>query len=216
MARNLQEESFKYSRYTKGAELVGSEGFPKLNPTQAIPSNVISFNEWRAKGYPKGYWVDHFIYDYFFNCVYVNCDRYLEHYRNTDGVIGTDYSAYRDMPAYHRKESVGRNREIDYYLQSNGVNIIPVVSYAYPRDFEWCLDGLPSNSSVAISTNGSMRNFVSHEMFVEGAIEVQKRLNPSHLVIAGGPVPELDALFDNIVYYPNFSQRLSMRRRENG
>ena len=216
MFHNRQEESFKYSKYIKGAELVGSEGFPKLSPTQAIPNNVISFNEWRAKQYPKGYWVDHFIYDYFFNCVYLNCDRYLDYYRKADGVIGTDYSAYRDMPACHRKENVGRNREIDYYLQSNGVNVIPVASYAYPRDFDWCLDGLPSNSSVAISTNGSMRNFVSREMFIDGAIEVQKRLDPSHLIIAGGPVPELDALFDNIVYYPNFSQRLSMRRRKNG
>lgn len=216
MPRFIKEESFKYSKYLKGAELVGPEGFPRIQPTQSIPQNVISFNEWRDKRYPEGYWVDHFIDDYRFNCVYSNCGRYLDHYRKADGVIGTDFSAYRDMPAYRRKESVGKNREIDYFLQQNGIDVIPVVSYAYPRDFEWCLDGLPPNSSIAISTNGSMQNFVSHEMFIEGAIEVQKRLNPSHLIIAGGPVPELDALFDNIVYYPNFSQRLSMRRRKNG
>ena len=216
MAQKRHEESFKYTKYLKGAELVGAEGLPRLSPTQAIPSNVISFNEWRAKQYPTGYWVDHFIYDYLFNCIYSNCDRYLEYYRRANGVIGTDYSAYRDMPAYRRKESVGKNREIDYYLQGNGIDVIPVISYVYPRDFEWCLDGLPINSSVAISTNGSMRNFVSREMFIDGAIEVQKRLNPSHLIIAGGPIPELDELFDNIVYYPNFSQRLNMRRRKNG
>jgi len=80
------------------------------------------------------------------------------------------------MPAYRRKESVGRNREIDYYLQSNGINVIPVVSYAYPRDFEWCLDGLPPNSSVAISTNGSMQNFVSYKMFIEVLLKFRSGL----------------------------------------
>lgn len=216
MPRLLKEKSFKYSKYLEGAELVGSEGFPKISPTQSIPEDVISFNEWMANGHPEKYWVDHFVDDYRFNCVYSNCDRYLERYRKAKGVIGTDFSAYRNMPAYRRKDSVGKNRELDFYLQQNGIDVIPVVSYAYPRDFEWCLDGLPSNSSVAISTNGSMQNFVSHEMFIEGAIEVQKRLHPSHLIIAGGPVPELDALFGNIVYYPNFSQRLSVGRRKNG
>ena len=216
MPRLLKEKSFKYSKYLQGAELVGSEGFPKIKPTQSIPEDVISFNEWMANGHPEKHWVDHFVDDYRFNCVYRNCDRYLERYRKAKGVIGTDFSAYRNMPAYRRKDSVGKNRELDFYLQRNGIDVIPVVSYAYPRDFEWCLDGLPPNSSVAISTNGSMQNFVSHEMFIGGAIEVQKRLHPSHLIIAGGPVPELDALFDNIVYYPNFSQRLSMRRRKNG
>ncbi len=216
MPRLLKEKSFKYSKYLEGAELVGSEGFPKISPTQSIPEDVISFNEWMANGHPEKYWVDHFVDDYRFNCVYSNCDRYLERYRKAKGVIGTDFSAYRNMPAYRRKDSVGKNRELDFYLQQNGIDVIPVVSYAYPRDFEWCLDGLPPNSSIAMSTNGSMQNFVSHEMFIEGAIEVQKRLHPSHLIIAGGPVPELDALFDNIVYYLNFSQRLSMRRRKNG
>lgn len=216
MSRNIKEESFKYSKYLQGAELGEKEGFPIISPTQAIPIKVMSFNEWRSKGYPKDVWVDHFIDDYQFNCVYRNCDKYLEKYRGTLGVIGTDYSAYRDMPLYHRKENVGRNREIDYYLQSHGVTVIPVISYAYMSDLEWCLRGIPNNSSVAISTNGSMRNFVSREMFIDGAIELQRRLAPSHLVIAGRPVPELDALFDNIIYYPNFSQRLAMRRRKNG
>ena len=52
-----------------------------------------------------------------------------------------------------------------------------------------------------------MRNLVSYYTFIDGVDEIQKRLKPSHLIIAGGPVSELDAKYDNIIYYPNFSQR---------
>lgn len=216
MPNQRKEKFFKFLKYSEGAEFVGKEGFIKIIPTQATPKNVISFSEWRAKHYPEGYWVDHFIDDYQFECVYNNCEKYLSYYQRAEGVIGTDFSACRNMSSHIRKHNVGRNREIDHYLQSHGVNIIPVASYAYYDDFSWCLDGLPHNSSIAISTNGSMKNFVSHEMFISGAIELQRRLSPTHLIISGGPVPELDKRFDNIIYYQNYSQRLNARRQNNG
>ena len=213
MPKIQTKDYFKYPRYLDKSEPIGYEGFSRIKPSRSIPEHVVSFNEWRARRYPDNLWVDHFIDDRLFDCVYKNCDKYLPFYKKLKGVIGTDFSAYRDMPAYHRKVNVGKNREIDNYLQNNGVNVIPVVSYAYMEDFSWCLDGLPMRSSIAISTNGSMANFISHEIFVEGAKEVQRRLQPFKLIVAGGPVRELDELFDNIVYYPNFSQRLRERRK---
>ncbi len=206
----------KTLKYTQGAKLVGLEGFAVIQPTQIIPTNVISFNEWRSKKDSSSYWVDHFIDDRQFNCVFNNCDRYIDRYRKAAGVIGTDFSAYRDMPLWMRKESVGKNRAIDYYLQSHGVNVILVASFAYPHDCDWSLDGLPRESSVAISTNGSMRNLVSRIAFIEGVTIIQERLRPTHLIISGGPVPELDKLYNNIIYYKNYSQRWADRRKNNG
>lgn len=211
-----KERPFKYVRYTTGASFVGKEGYPQLKPTQSIPQNVISLDELLVTRTPENYWVDHFVDDYRFERVYNNCDKYIPRYKRAKGVIGTDFSAYRDMPLWHRKESVGKNREIDYYLQRNGINVIPVVSFAYMSDFEWCLDGIPQRSSVAISTNGSVRNFISRNMFIDGVFELQRLLKPSHLIIAGGNILELDEAFDNIYYYPNFSQRAYERRRKNG
>lgn len=216
MLDNNKERPFKYLRYTKGATLVGKEGYPQIEPTQSIPHDVISFGEWITVNNPEEYWIDHFIDDYRFERVYRNCDKYLQRYKKAKGVIGTDFSAYRDMPLWHRKESVGKNREIDYYLQKCGIDVIPVVSFAYMSDFDWCLDGMPHHSSVAISTNGSVKNFVSRSMFIDGVFELQRRLMPSHLIIAGNNMPELDEAFNNIYYYPNYSQRLNRKRRHNG
>ena len=213
---NNKLNPFKYLPYLQDANLVGKEGYPQLAPTNSVPEKVISFNEWRANKHPEKYWVDHFIDDFRFECVYNNLFRYIERYKKAKGVIGTDYSAYRDMPTWQRKMNVGKNRTIDFILQLNGIDVIPVVSFAYLNDFDWCLDGLPRNSSVAISTNGSVRNIVSKNIFIDGVFELQKRLKPSALIIAGGPVSELDDVFDNIYYYPIYSQRLLSRRKNNG
>ena len=209
----------KYNRfsnkYLEGAELVGSELYPILRPTQYIPCNVISFNERKRVLDPSKFGLDHFIYDYFQEQVWNNCDRFLDLYRSFNCVVTTDFSAYRDAPLWERKYNIGRNRTIAYYLQLNGVKIIPVASWAYMSDFDWCLDGLPHNASIAISTNGCMANFVSHAVLIDGIHKLQETLSPSHLIICGSHLIELDETYNNIHYYDNFSKRME-RRIKNG
>ena len=214
MAAQTQNDPFN-RRYLLGAKIVGSEGYPEIAPTQSLPTNVISFSEAGKGRNISNNWLDHFIYDYQFKRVYANCDLYIPKYQSAKGVIGTDYSVYRDMYKWQRKNNVGKNRSIDYYLQKHGVDVIPVVSWAYPEDFEWCLDGLPKHSSVAISTNGCMQNFLSRQVLIEGVIILQACLEPSHLVICGKNIPTELSSFENIYTYENFSQRL-YRRIKNG
>ena len=121
-------------KYLAGADLTGAEHYPILQPTQFIPDNVISFNERNHIKNPSNYCLDHFIYDYFFEPVWNNCDKYLNRYRQFKTIITTDFSAYRDSPLWERKYNIGRNRTIAYYLQRKGINIIPVASWAYMED----------------------------------------------------------------------------------
>ena len=214
MAEKNELDPFK-RRYLAGATIVGSEGYPKIAPTQSLPRNVISFNESGNGRDISNNWIDHFIADPLFERVYNNCDRYIGRYSSALGVIGTDFSAYRTMQKWQRKYNIGKNRSLDYYLQQHGIDVIPTVSWAYPEDFEWCLDGLPMGSSVAISTNGCANNFLSRNVFIDGVREVQERLHPSHLIICGNNVPEELLEFENIVTYDNFSQRM-YRRIKNG
>ena len=212
MVTNNERDPFR-RRYLAGAEIVGSEGYPKIIPTQSLPRNVISFNESGGTHNIGDNWIDHFIDDSLFERVYSNCDRYIDRYSRALGVIGTDFSAYRNMYKWQRKYNIGRNRSIDYYLQQHGIDVIPTVSWAYLEDFEWCLDGLPEGSSVAISTNGCAKNFLSHNVFIEGVCEVQERLRPTHLIICGRNIPKELVGFSNIVTYENFSQRMHRRIR---
>lgn len=97
-----------------------------------------------------------------------------------------------------------------YQLQQQGFNIIPVASWCIESDFEWCFDGLPENSSIAITTNGCMSSPYGKRMLLRGVEELQKQKAPTNLIVCGRHVDELD-IYDNVHYYPSFSQRWKER-----
>ena len=50
---------FKYYDYLNGANLVGSERYPELQPTYIIPDKVVGFNEKNSIKNPECYYLDH-------------------------------------------------------------------------------------------------------------------------------------------------------------
>ena len=97
-----------------------------------------------------------------------------------------------------------------FYLQQQGFNVIPVASWSNPDDFDWCFDGLPEDSSIAISSNGCMSSPYGKRILLEGVAELQKRKNPYKLIVCGRHIKELD-IYENVMYYPSFSQRWKER-----
>ena len=126
------------------------------------------------------------------------------------GIITTDYSMLPEMLPGQNIWNCTRNRVMAYYLQMKGFNIIPVASWCFESDFEWCFDGLPKNSSIAISTNGCMSSPYGKRMLLRGVKELQKQKSPTNLIVCGRHVDELD-IYDNVHYYPSFSQRWKER-----
>jgi len=145
--------------------------------------------------------------------IYVRLDLIAKSLRSFEGVISPDFSVYPEMPEIERIYVSRQSRIIAYRMQKLGINIVPSISWAFIEDFDWCLDGILPNSSVAISTNGCKREEYSRRIFLEGVEEIQNRLNPLYLIICGGGFDELKK-YDNIVYYPSFSQRLRLRLEE--
>ncbi len=188
------------------ATLIGKYRLPQLKPTQAIPSQVISFNERNSIKCPSNYWVDFFIDDALFEGFWNHPEMSFDHLRRFAGVITPDYSMLPEMLPAQRSWNCTRNRVMAYYLQQNGFNIIPVASWCEENDFEWCFDGLPIGSSIAISTNGCLSSPYSHNILLQGVKELYRQKSPTHLIVCGRHMPELDK-YPNVVYYPSFSQR---------
>lgn len=69
---------------------------------------------------------------------------------------------------------------------------------------------MPESSSIAISSNGCMSSPYSRRIFQKGVEELQIRKKPTHLIVCGREVSELDK-YDNVLYYPCFSQRWKER-----
>ncbi len=196
--------------YWHNATLVGKYKLPQLEPTQEIPCNVVCFNERNSISDPEKHWLDFFIDDNLFETFW-NCpERYFARLHKFKGLITTDYSMLPEMLPGQNIWNCTRNRVIAYYLQQNGFNVIPVASWCFPEDFEWCFDGLPENSSIAISTNGCMSNPYSKRIFILGVEELQRQKQPSHLIVCGRKFDELEK-YPNVIYYPCFSQRIKER-----
>ncbi len=210
----MSNNNFKNVNFIINHEQCGEFCFPVITQGRYIPENIISFNEVGKKDISNN-WIDHFIDDSQFNRVYNNFRQQLPKYKRAKGVIGTDFSAFRDMPKWMRINNIGKNRTIDAMLQANGIKVIPVASWAYIKDLDWSLDGLPSDSTIAISTNGVLRNLISFNTFIAGVEILQSALSPCLIVIAGPRIMELDE-YDNILYYPNFSQRMQRRIKNGG
>lgn len=196
--------------YWHGATLVGKYRLPQLAPTQAIPSKVICFNERKGITKPEEYWVDFFIDDALFENFWNRPEMSFENLKRFAGIITTDYSMLPEMLPAQSLWNCTRNRVMAYYLQQQGFNIIPVASWCVESDFEWCFDGLPENSSIAITTNGCMSSPYGKRMLLRGVEELQKQKSPTNLIVCGRHVDELD-IYDNVHYYPSFSQRWKER-----
>lgn len=196
--------------YWHNATLVGKYRLPQLEPTQAVPNKVIGFNERKGISSPENYWVDFFIDDVMFEKFWNHPEVSFSNLKKFAGIITTDYSMFPEMLPGQIIWNCTRNRVMAYYLQQQGFNIIPVASWCTENDFEWCFDGLPENSSIAISTNGCLSSPYSRRIFLRGVEELETQKSPSHIIICGRPFPEIDDL-PNVVYYPSFSQRWRKR-----
>jgi hypothetical protein len=196
--------------YWHGATLVGSYKLPQLAPTQAIPSKVISFNERKGITNPEEYWVDFFIDDSLFERFWNHPEISLNSLKRFAGIITTDYSMLPEMLPGQRIWNCTRNRIMAYYLQQQGIPIIPVASWCSESDFSWCFDGLPQDSSIAITTNGCMSSPYGKRMLLRGVQELQTQKTPTNLIVCGRHFEGFDT-YDNVHYYPSFSQRWKER-----
>ena len=192
------------------AELVGKYEMPQLEPNSFLPKNVISFNEKNSVKNIADSWIDHFIDDHNFECEWNNPVRYIQLFKRAAGVITADFSLLPELSLAQNIWNCFRNRVLAYYYQKNGINVIPVASWMDEDTFSWCFDGLPENSTIAVSSNGVLIDDYSFNIFVLGIEELQRRLHPSNLVVCGKKIKILEK-YENVIYYPNFGQR----RREN-
>lgn len=196
--------------YHHDAVLVGQYQMPQLAPVQWIPHDVVSYSEWAGIRHPEKHWLDFFIDDAKFENFWNTMEQRLPKLRKFEGVITTDYSMLPEMLPGVRLWNATRNRVTAYFLQQQGLRVIPVASWCGEEDFDWCFDGLPEESSIAVSTNGCLSSPYGRRIFLAGVEELQRQKHPSHLIVCGRSFPELDR-YGNVFRYPSFSQRWKER-----
>lgn len=183
---------------------VGEYGIPQIEPTQYRACDWVGFNYARSEKNGAGKGVHFFLDDYQFNSVWQSPDKYLDMFRQFTHVMSPDFSTYTDFPKAIQIYNHYRKHWVGAYLQENGVDVIPTISWSTPDSFEWCFDGEPVCGVVAVSSVGAANSKAKKELFLAGYSEMLARLQPE-TVLFYGKVPEECA--GNIVQIKAFHSR---------
>lgn len=184
---------------------VGKYGIPQIEPAQIeFPECFIDFNAAKTAKDGAGKGVHFFIDDYRFNRLWTSPGNYVEMLSRFQCVMSPDFSTYTDFPSAIQIYNHYRKHWVGAYLQEAGIKVIPTISWSTPDSFEWCFDGEPKHSIVAISSVGTQRNKETQKLFSDGYKEMVKVLDPDTIIFYG-PIP--DECKGNIVRIKSFQEK---------
>lgn len=129
-----------------------------------------------------------FTYDWKFDKVYDNAEQELDKLSQYYALLSPDFSLFTNMPVALQIESVFKNRWCGAYWQSQGLKVIPTVSWGDERSFDFCFDGIENGSVVAVCTYFREN---CEEEFMLGYNEMIKRIKPSLVLCYDEPFPSM-------------------------
>lgn len=199
--RNTRNYENLNKRIFKG---VGPYEIPQIEATHFESCEFVGFNyaAQAKKREEKG--IHFFLDDYQFERLWKTPDRYLAMLYDFKYVMTPDFSTYTDFPKIIQIYNHYRKHWIGAYLQENGIDVIPTISWSIPDSYEWCFDGEPEGGAVAVSSVGTQKSKKAKELFILGYKEMVRRLQPETIIFYGD-VPE--ECTENIVKIKAFQEK---------
>ncbi len=103
-------------------------------------------------------------------------------------LIAPDFSLFVDpwLNTFNRFQ-VFKSRVVCALWQACGLPAVPLVSWGNVDSFEYCLEGLPQKSVLALSATSCLHCRGAWRLWRHAVITVAKSLNPTRLIIYGNP-----------------------------
>lgn len=113
-----------------------------------------------------------------------NAYRVLKHF---GGIITPDFSTYQDFPAPLKIWNTYRMRAFgNWYGNICGNHVINNVRWGTPETYNYCFEGIPRFSMVAIGTvGGSPQHLINRKRFESGLDAMMKVLCPHTILVYG-------------------------------
>lgn len=184
---------------------VGYYGIPVMEATQTTGDKFLRFMDYNLLE-NHGEHIAHFYYDdYKFINAWREPEKYLAKLKTFKAVISPDFSLYTDFPRALQILSCYRRQWCGAFWQSQGIDVIPDVVWGDKESFQYCFDGIPKHSTVAVSSVGVKLdkewNNVNGDMFKAGYDEMMNRLEPTTVLFYGDMI---DGLGGNIIQIPSY------------
>ena len=161
---------------------------PIIHNDGYIPTDMIGFN-YAKTSREKSTCIHFYVDDYQFERIWNYPEKYLDTLLEYDAILTPDFSLYMDMPMAMKIWNVYRSRLIGAYFQSQGLKVIPTISWAEKETFKFCFKGIPKGSIVSISTVGIKEDEYSRKIWREGMQEMIKQIEPQAILVYGGYQP---------------------------
>lgn len=216
--KNLVDEGFRVSLVEK-AFFDGKFEIPRIDPPSEIkiPQGLVPFSlRDRSENYQD--FVCFYENDVNFREILTNTEEYVEELRQFPGIISPDCSLYIDAPLCVQIADIYLNRAVGYYLQSQGLYVVPNVRWGDERTYteqylgeRVAFQGVARHSIVSIGTYGQIKKAESKRYFREGLVAMLDTLEPE-VVLVYGPMP--DIIFGDLldrsrfVQYPDWTSRM--------
>ena len=191
----------------------GEYDIPILEPVFVSASKFIGFNYAKTCKDRQNTGVHFFVDDYQFLRLWTHPDSYIDSLRQFRCVCTPDFSMYTDFPKALQIYNHYRRHWLGAYWQSQGITVIPTISWSDEESFEWCFDGEPKRSIVAISSVGTQASEQSKELFEAGFKKMIDRLEPSGILFYGD-VPK-NCAANNLIRIGSFQHEIRERVSKN-
>ncbi len=184
----------------RGAEFVLGSDIPICPCTvKNIPKHLISYVE--AKHIHKinfktnpNYHVDAFVHFYIDDqkfdgpksSIWIYPYKALDILQHFSGVITVDFSTNADFPDPIKRYNTYRMRAFGFWLYMQNIPVINNVRWGTEETWDYCFDGIPFNSIVAIGTVASGINKLENRPdFETGLFKMVEVLKPPTIIVYG-------------------------------
>ena len=174
---------------------LGIPSIPPLPPGTALPDVLIPHktrlnDQLSLEDEPFTSAVHFFLEDYRFEAVWSTPLKGISYVKRVGFALSPDFSLYRDWPLTLQLFNVYRNRWCGAYWASEGVRVIPTVSWSDEASYPFCFMGVGRGSPVAVSTVGvSLSDPEERSLFEGGFREMLSRIEPRAVLVQAESLP---------------------------
>lgn len=131
-----------------------------------------------------------------------NPKRYIEPLKKFTCVVGPDFSQKIGMNEFVCYSNNWWNKALTAFYQSQGVFMIPNVTWSGPTSYAYAFSGIPKHSVIAINCTGIKGNHAAMYLWRKGYEEALRVLEPILIIRYGDKMPgereDISVYFENI------------------
>lgn len=197
-----------------GAMFEGEQDIPcmlKLNNI-VIPKKLAPYTA-RKRIKDKDTFLHCFLHDFQFSNLITETSKHLEDLTELGGVICPDPTIYIGGSRTINQAQVYFSRAVGFYLQKNGIFVIPCIRWGDSSTYDYCFLGVPENYIVAISTHGCImpckeNNNELRSAFINGLPVMLKKLKPKYVIVYGRMPDEIFGQYKSMTQFVHFDSDL--------